>query len=109
MRLTNNEMQVMQYNYTPKPDMFMQLGDAFTWSVPVIGKALGEMLIGFFEHTNDAVFSETGQNKEGSGGKSELAVLEDDVLDALHLRRKDGGVSSGRSGENREEFCGKAY
>lgn len=39
MKLCNNEMQVMQYNYTPKPEMHLQLGNAFTMSVPMISQA----------------------------------------------------------------------
>jgi len=39
IKLHNNELQVKQYNFTPKPDMLLQLGDAFTWSLPLISKA----------------------------------------------------------------------
>jgi len=39
IKLNNNELQVLQYNFTPKPDMLLQLGDAFTWSLPLLSKA----------------------------------------------------------------------
>lgn len=39
IKLNNNELQVKQYNFTPKPDMLLQLGDAFTWSLPLMSKA----------------------------------------------------------------------
>lgn len=39
IKINNNELQVMQYNFTPKPDMLLQLGDAFTWSLPLLSKS----------------------------------------------------------------------
>ena len=39
IKIFNNEFQVLQYNFTPKPDLLIQLGDAFTWSVPLLSKA----------------------------------------------------------------------
>lgn len=38
IKLNNNELQVLQYNFTPKPDMLLQLGDAFSWSLPLVSK-----------------------------------------------------------------------
>ena len=53
LKITNNEMKVIQYNFTPKPDILLHLGDAFTWSVPLISKALMDMFVGFLSYTND--------------------------------------------------------
>lgn len=39
IKLNNNELQVLQYNFTPKPDMLLQLGDAFSWSLPMLSKS----------------------------------------------------------------------
>lgn len=101
MRLRNNEMQVLQYNFSPKPDGLSQLGDAFVWSVPLINRALTDMLIGFLEFTNDAVYGESGKEQTG--------LLDEGVLRALQLKRKDGWFKSGRERKTREEFYRKTY
>ena len=58
MKLQNNEMQIYQYNFTPKPDLFLHLGDAFTWSIPLLSRALLDMFVGFLSHTSDAFTDE---------------------------------------------------
>ena len=39
LKLRNNELQVCQYSFTPKPDMLLQLGDAFSWSLPLLSRS----------------------------------------------------------------------
>lgn len=47
IKINNNELQVMQYNFTPKPDMLLQLGDAFSWSLPLLSKSCGLISDGY--------------------------------------------------------------
>jgi serine/threonine-protein phosphatase 2B catalytic subunit len=47
IKLSGNEMKIHQYNSTQKPDLVAHLGDAFYWSVPILSKALMDMLVGF--------------------------------------------------------------
>ena len=58
MKLRDNDMQIFQYNFTPKPDLFLHLGDAFTWSIPLLSRALIELFFGFLSHTSDALTNE---------------------------------------------------
>lgn len=55
LKLKNNEMQIYQYNSTPKPDILLHLGDAFTWSIPMLSKALLDIFVGFLAHTSDVL------------------------------------------------------
>lgn len=55
MKLTGTEMTIYQYNFTPKPDLLLNLGDAFTWSIPMLSKAMLDMFIAFLTHTSDTL------------------------------------------------------
>ncbi len=83
MKLHNNEMKVYQYNFTPKPDLLLQRGDAFTWSLPLISKSLIEMFIGFLAYTNDVVLDNKKKNAV------DISMLEDSVLDALEIDKQE--------------------
>lgn len=76
MKINNNEMRIYQYNFTPKPDLFLHLGDAFTWSIPLLSKALLDMFVGFLSGTSDAL------NGEGAAENS-LLKLSPNMLKAL--------------------------
>lgn len=71
MKINNNEMKIIQYNHTQKPDLIIHIGDAFFWSVPIISKALMDLLIGFLSYTSDVVMPDY-QNSS----KLDLTVLE---------------------------------
>lgn len=81
IKIDNNDLKVIQYNFTPKPDILIQLGDAFTWSLPILSNSLMDMFVGFLSYTNDMVL-----NRRNSG---DISMLDDTVLDALDITSRE--------------------
>ena len=75
-------MKVLQYNFTPKPDLLLQLGDAFSWSVPLLSKSLMDMFIGFLGYTNDVVLDSKRKTVD-------ISMLDETVLNALDIDRDE--------------------
>jgi serine/threonine-protein phosphatase 2B catalytic subunit len=82
MRIHNREMRIYQYNFTPKPDLMLHLGDAFTWSIPLLSKALLDLFIGFLSGTSDVLTGEEATTND-------LVRLSPALLAALGLSVKD--------------------
>lgn len=82
MKIQTNEMRIYQYNFTPKPDLMLHLGDAFTWSIPMLSKYLLDIFIGFLSGTSDAL---TGED----AGTNDLIKMNPAILEALGLSAKD--------------------
>ncbi len=78
IKIENNNLNVIQYSFTPKPDILLQLGDAFTWSLPILSNSLMSMFIGFLSYTNDAVLDV----RQSTG---DISMLDDTVLNALDI------------------------
>lgn len=75
-------MKVLQYNFTPKPDLLLQLGDAFSWSVPLLSKSLMDMFIGFLGYTNDVVLDSKRKTVD-------ISMLDETVLNALDIDKDE--------------------
>lgn len=73
-------MKVLQYNFTPKPDLLLHLGDAFTWSIPLISRALMDMYIGFLGFTNDVIIKPKKT--------VDISMLDESVLNALDIKKQ---------------------
>ena len=75
--MRQNDMKIVQFSFTAKPDLLLQLGDAFTWTIPILSKNLMDMFIEFLSFTNDQVIN--------SRKTEDLSLLDDTVLNALDI------------------------
>lgn len=79
--LRQNDLKIVQFSFTAKPDLLLQLGDAFTWSIPMLRKGLMDMFIEFLSFTNDQVID--------SRKTEDLSMLDDTVLNALDINQSE--------------------
>ena len=76
-KLENDDIKVIQFTFAPKKELLLQLGDAFTWTIPILSKNLMDFFIEFLSFTNDAIFDKRLTH--------EYSILDDTVLDALQI------------------------
>lgn len=61
------------------------MGDAFTWTLPLVSKTLTDMFIGFLSFTNDAVIDKKTIN--------DISLLDDSVINAFETSKKSPSFS----------------
>lgn len=87
-------MKIHQYNSTQKPDLVAHLGDAFYWSVPILSKALMDLLVGFIQFTSEemSVINQDSLN---------VSKLDQTVFEALDMEIGQGDIADS---ENQVSF-----
>ena len=82
MKLRDNELQIVQFNFAVKKDLLVQIGDAFIVTMPIIHKYLKDVFLSFMQSTNEVIFQQRDR-------QSEINRLDQSILKSLNFDKLD--------------------